>query len=111
MSGQPLAREFKPSDISPRFKANGTTMPDSDAYAQHTEERFANWRVRIDGLVTRPLSLSVADLERLQARTQITRHDCVEGWSCIGKWKGVQAASDHPSISPAPSPRDSHRSR
>src|SRR5258708_10462479 len=25
----------------------------------------------------------------LPSRTQITRHDCVEGWSCIGKWKGV----------------------
>ena len=25
----------------------------------------------------------------MPARTQITRHDCVEGWSCIGKWKGV----------------------
>jgi DMSO/TMAO reductase YedYZ molybdopterin-dependent catalytic subunit len=23
------------------------------------------------------------------SRTQITRHDCVEGWSAIGKWKGV----------------------
>ena len=25
----------------------------------------------------------------MPSRTQITRHDCVEGWSCIGKWKGV----------------------
>ena len=25
----------------------------------------------------------------MPARTQITRHDCVEGWSCIGKWTGV----------------------
>ena len=89
LSGQPLAREFKPSDISHRFRANGTTMPDSDEYAQHMEEGFANWRVRIDGLVTRPLSLSLADLQRLPARTQITRHDCVEGWSAIGQWTGV----------------------
>ena len=28
----------------------------------------------------------------MPARTQITRHDCVEGWSCIGKWKGVPLA-------------------
>ena len=26
----------------------------------------------------------------LPARTQITRHDCVEGWSAIGKWTGAQ---------------------
>jgi DMSO/TMAO reductase YedYZ molybdopterin-dependent catalytic subunit len=25
----------------------------------------------------------------MPSRTQITRHDCVEGWSCIGKWTGV----------------------
>ena len=25
----------------------------------------------------------------MPSRTQITRHDCVEGWSAIGKWSGV----------------------
>ena len=25
-------------------------------------------------------------------RTQITRHDCVEGWSAIGQWQGVPLA-------------------
>ena len=25
----------------------------------------------------------------MPARSQITRHDCVEGWSAIGKWTGV----------------------
>ena len=29
-------------------------------------------------------------LRSLPHRTQITRHDCVEGWSAIGKWHGVQ---------------------
>jgi DMSO/TMAO reductase YedYZ molybdopterin-dependent catalytic subunit len=33
---------------------------------------------------------SLDDLRAFPARTQITRHDCVEGWSCIGKWTGVQ---------------------
>ena len=35
------------------------------------------------------MQLSLADLRGLPSRTQITRHDCVEGWSCIGKWKGA----------------------
>jgi DMSO/TMAO reductase YedYZ molybdopterin-dependent catalytic subunit len=43
----------------------------------------------IDGKVRQPLSLSLSDLKRLPSRTQITRHDCVEGWSAIGKWTGV----------------------
>jgi DMSO/TMAO reductase YedYZ molybdopterin-dependent catalytic subunit len=51
---------------------------------------FADYRLEVGGLVARPLELSLAQLRALPSRTQITRHDCVEGWSCIGKWKGVQ---------------------
>ena len=39
--------------------------------------------------MARPIKLSLDELRALPSRTQITRHDCVEGWSCIGKWKGV----------------------
>jgi DMSO/TMAO reductase YedYZ molybdopterin-dependent catalytic subunit len=35
------------------------------------------------------MSWSLAALKELPSRTQITRHDCVEGWSAIGKWTGV----------------------
>ena len=90
LSGAPLAREFAPKDISPRFKANGTLHPGGGDYAQHVAETFANWRLQIGGLVANPLSLSLGELSRLPSRTQITRHDCVEGWSAIGQWKGVQ---------------------
>ena len=51
--------------------------------------QFADWRLVVDGLVQRPARLSLADIRALPSRTQITRHDCVEGWSCIGKWKGA----------------------
>jgi len=84
-----FAREFAPADISPVFKANGTLNPGGDDYNLHVAENFANWRLRIDGMVAYPMSLSVAELKRLPARTQITRHDCVEGWSAIGMWTGV----------------------
>jgi DMSO/TMAO reductase YedYZ molybdopterin-dependent catalytic subunit len=89
LSGQPLAREFTPSDLSPVFKANGSIMPDDPAYRDMAATAFADWRLQIDGLVSRPMSLSLADLKRLPQRSQITRHDCVEGWSAIGKWTGV----------------------
>lgn len=85
-----LAREYPASMISPDFRANGTTNPDNPEYQQHLAEGFANWRLEVGGLVERPLSLSLADLKALPSRTQITRHDCVEGWSCIGKWKGAR---------------------
>jgi DMSO/TMAO reductase YedYZ molybdopterin-dependent catalytic subunit len=51
---------------------------------------FADWKLDIGGLVERPMKLSLADLRAMPSRSQITRHDCVEGWSCIGQWKGVQ---------------------
>ncbi|MBE7218731.1 MAG: molybdopterin-dependent oxidoreductase [Caulobacteraceae bacterium] len=87
--GVALAKEFKPADISPHFKPNGTFNPGGDAYTQSAENGFADWRLVIDGLVARPMSLSLAALRALPARTQITRHDCVEGWSAIGQWTGV----------------------
>lgn len=90
MFGQPLAREFSERDISPKFKANGTKDPDTAAYQALVDSNFTNWSLTIDGLVDRPQKLSLAELHALPARTQITRHDCVEGWSAIGKWKGTQ---------------------
>jgi DMSO/TMAO reductase YedYZ molybdopterin-dependent catalytic subunit len=43
----------------------------------------------VGGLIERPLRLSLGEIRALPSRTQITRHDCVEGWSCIGKWRGA----------------------
>lgn len=85
-----LAREFTEADLSPVFKSNGTRHPEGDAYAQLLDTEFADWRLSVHGKVSRPLSLSLSELKRLPQRTQITRHDCVEGWSAIGKWTGVQ---------------------
>ena len=84
-----LAAEFDAADLSPVFRSNGNTMPRSAAYARHLAGNFREWRLVIDGLVGNPLALSLEELRRLPARTQITRHDCVEGWSAIGKWHGV----------------------
>jgi DMSO/TMAO reductase YedYZ molybdopterin-dependent catalytic subunit len=89
VSKDKLAREFSEADISPIFKSNGTSQPDGEEYARMMEAGFADWRLKIDGLVERPVALSLADLKRLPSRTQITRHDCVEGWSAIGKWTGT----------------------
>jgi DMSO/TMAO reductase YedYZ molybdopterin-dependent catalytic subunit len=90
LAGQPLAREFAVADISPEFPLNGTSMPNSFPYFQMMVSQFASWRLTVDGLVRRPLSLSLAEIKALPARTQITLHSCDEGWSAIGQWTGVQ---------------------
>lgn len=84
-----LAREYGAADISPTFRTNGNSLPTSPDYRVHAAAGFADWRLKVDGLVDRPLSLSLDEIRQMPARSQITRHDCVEGWSAIGQWTGV----------------------
>ena len=85
-----LAREYSEAEMSPVFRSNGTRMPGGDEYARHVAEQFANWRLVVDGLVARPMSIPLQKLKAIPHRVQITRHDCVEGWSAIGKWHGLE---------------------
>lgn len=90
LSRDAMAREYSEADISPVFRPNGSTDPQSPEYRTLAANGFRDYRLEVGGLVAHPLSLSLDDLRALPNRTQITRHDCVEGWSVIGKWTGVQ---------------------
>ena len=85
-----LAPEYAVGDISPDFKPNGSIDPAAADYVALRDGGFAAYRLEIGGLVERPLSLSLADLRTRPSRTQITKHDCVEGWTSIGQWTGVR---------------------
>ena len=86
-----LAPEFSPRDVSRNFRPNGAQDGYNLApeYLEHAKDNYARWRLQVDGLVMRPASFSLAELRAMGSRTQITRHDCVEGWSCIGRWTGT----------------------
>jgi DMSO/TMAO reductase YedYZ molybdopterin-dependent catalytic subunit len=88
-----MAPEYTRADISPFFRGNGNRTVAEDSYQAALEAGFPDWRLAVTGLVERPLSLSLADLAALPQRTQITRHDCVEGWSAIGEWTGPQLSA------------------
>jgi DMSO/TMAO reductase YedYZ molybdopterin-dependent catalytic subunit len=90
LSRNAMVREYTEADISPVFRPNGSTNPRSPAYRAMAANAFRDYKLEIGGLVSQPLSLSLEQLQALPTRTQITRHDCVEGWSVIGKWTGVQ---------------------
>jgi DMSO/TMAO reductase YedYZ molybdopterin-dependent catalytic subunit len=94
-----LVKEYARSDIS-SIPAIGTTDPadprqplytpdNGEAYARLRKNRFADYRLEVQGSVARPSSYSLADLQRLPSRTQITKHTCEEGWSAIAEWTGV----------------------
>jgi DMSO/TMAO reductase YedYZ molybdopterin-dependent catalytic subunit len=100
-----LAPEYSERDISREFRANGTTDPGTEQYSALAQGGFADYRLVVGGLVERPLSLPLAELRRMPARTQITRHDCVEGWSCIAKWSGVRLAAILERARPLPAAR------
>jgi DMSO/TMAO reductase YedYZ molybdopterin-dependent catalytic subunit len=94
-----LAREYDTHQIT-SIPAIGTTDPadphqglynekNGAIYQQLRDGQFADWRLRIEGSVSRPASFSLGDLQRFPARTQITKHTCEEGWSAIAAWTGV----------------------
>jgi DMSO/TMAO reductase YedYZ molybdopterin-dependent catalytic subunit len=85
-----MAQEFPARDLSPEFRSNGTSMPNNPTYVALAEKGFVDYRLRVGGLVERPMALSVPEIRKLPSRTQITRHDCVEGWSAIGEWTGAR---------------------
>ncbi len=100
-----MAQEFTEADLSPFFRSNGTSMPEGEAYQALAKNGFADWRLEVDGLVEKPVKLSLAELRAMPRRTQITRHDCVEGWSAIGKWTGVPLSNVLALVKPQASAR------
>jgi DMSO/TMAO reductase YedYZ molybdopterin-dependent catalytic subunit len=88
MSQRSLAREYTRAEISTATPINGAP-PESEDYERIAEKDFADWRLAVDGLVARPSTFSLADLQRMPSRTQITQQACEEGWSFIAEWTGV----------------------
>ena len=88
MSRRSLAREYNRSEISKVIPVNGD-VPENDTYQRLFAGKFTEWRLMVDGLVARPYAFSLAALQNLPSRTQITHQACEEGWSFIAEWTGV----------------------
>ena len=100
-----MAQEFSEADLSPQFRSNGTAEPDDPQYQALAARGFEDYRLQVGGLVEQPAAFSLTELRELPSRTQITRHDCVEGWSAIGKWRGVQLSRVLERVRPRPEAR------
>jgi DMSO/TMAO reductase YedYZ molybdopterin-dependent catalytic subunit len=88
MSHHSMAREFSRSEVSKAIPVSGDP-PKTDPYQRLLAGNFKDWRLTVDGLVSRPSAFSLAELKRMPARTQITHQACEEGWSFIAEWNGV----------------------
>ncbi|MDQ0834591.1 sulfoxide reductase catalytic subunit YedY [Streptomyces achromogenes] len=98
------AGEYGEKDISPYFWHNGR-YPDSAEYKALRSSGFAEYRLRIGGLVAHPAELSLDDLRKLPAHEQITQHFCIQGWSGVAKWGGVSMATILDLVGPDPHAR------
>lgn len=85
-----LAPEYSRADIRQPQRPNGVTAPPDADYRSLAADGFAGYRLDVGGLVENPMSFDLTALTSLPSRSQITRHDCVEGWSCIAEWTGVR---------------------
>ncbi len=85
-------QQYTKDQISPYFRVNGYP-PGSEGYTQQAATQFVEWRLTIGGLVNRPLSLSLADLRMLPKQEQITKHNCIQGWSAVAEWGGVRMST------------------
>jgi sulfoxide reductase catalytic subunit YedY len=96
--------EYGEKDISPYFWHNGQ-YPDSEEYRALYERDFADYRLRIDGLVDNPVALDLVALRALAYHEQITQHFCIQGWSGIAKWGGVSMQTILDLVKPRPEAR------
>jgi len=82
------AQHYSHADISLYFWVNGRPPKEED-YLEMACDQFANYNLKVNGLVERQLCLTLADLRAMPKQTQITKHCCIQGWSGIAEWGGV----------------------
>jgi thiosulfate reductase cytochrome b subunit len=93
--------EYKEKDISPYFWHNGR-YPESDEYRVFFDTDFADYRLRVSGLVDNPVDLSLVELRALSHHEQITQHFCIQGRSGVAKWGGVSMQTIMDLVKPHP---------
>ena len=100
-----MARLYPESAIDRAFPTNGDPTPTDPAYQALAASGFRTYRLPVGGLVEHPQTFDLARLRKLATLTQITRHDCVEGWSVIGKWTGIPLRAFLALVQPKPAAR------
>lgn len=82
-------QHFDRQSVTAMHHVNGYP-PENGDYRRLAETGFHDWRLRIGGLVEQPLELSLSDLRQMPKREQTVRHNCIQGWTGIATWAGVE---------------------
>ncbi|MGH7684982.1 MAG: molybdopterin-dependent oxidoreductase, partial [Vulcanimicrobiaceae bacterium] len=85
-----MAKLYTDADVDRNFRTNGFDPPNTAQYNTWVRDDYRGYRLIVDGMVERPQAYTLAELRAFPRLAQITRHDCVEGWSAIGKWTGAR---------------------
>ena len=113
-----LAKEYRLEDLT-SFPATGTRDPGvgrgelaqpaepalAESYRRFRDGAFADWRLPVEGRVSKPRAFTLAELRQFSPRTQITRHTCEEGWTAIGQWTGAPLSAVLAAVGVLPSAR------
>jgi DMSO/TMAO reductase YedYZ molybdopterin-dependent catalytic subunit len=82
--GEVEATEFMGVKLTPIAQQNNNALQGT----QHIDKD--TYRLTVDGLVDKPLSLSYADLQAYPQISKLTDLNCVEGWLFTAKWTGPE---------------------
>lgn len=99
-----MAREFPRSMISKTPFMNEVAPPSAEFKKLQTGG-FNDWRLTVNGMVARPLTLSMSDLRSLPRHSQITEVVCEEGWSYVAEWIGTTLSEVLREAGPLPQAR------
>jgi DMSO/TMAO reductase YedYZ molybdopterin-dependent catalytic subunit len=84
---------FDQAKLAPEYPESAITkpFPFNAFYAESEAPRVdaATYKLEVGGMVRDKTAWTLDKLYALPQTSQITRHICVEGWSAIGKWSGV----------------------
>jgi DMSO/TMAO reductase YedYZ molybdopterin-dependent catalytic subunit len=81
-TGEVEATEFMGKKLTPISEQNNNALAGTQVIDRET------YKLVVDGLVERPLSLSYDDLLAYTQVSKLTDLDCVEGWNFTAKWTG-----------------------
>jgi DMSO/TMAO reductase YedYZ molybdopterin-dependent catalytic subunit len=84
LNPQALAPEYPVSAIEPQALRVNSFNPEIPVYEPD------DFELTIDGLVKKPLTLTMSDIQKMPMQSMVIRHVCVEGWAAIVQWGGVR---------------------